>query len=64
MHKSSFMQMVLGYPAVRGISHFFPGDNCTGHCSIDIFLGHPLKLKGVGANIILGDFRIVTPRHG
>ena len=27
-----------------------------------IYLGHPLKLKGVGANIILGDFIIVTPR--
>ena len=25
------------------------------------YLGHPLKLKGVGANIILGDFFIVTP---
>jgi hypothetical protein len=28
-----------------------------------IYLGHPLKLKGVGANIILGDFIIVTPNE-
>jgi hypothetical protein len=28
-----------------------------------IYLGHPLKLKGVGANIILGDFIIVTPNY-
>jgi len=26
-----------------------------------IYLGHPLKLKGVWANIILGDFTGATP---
>ena len=37
MHKSSFMQMVLGYiPRSEGYPTFFPGDNCTGHCSTTV----------------------------
>ena len=31
---------------------------------IDIYLGHPLKLKGVEANIMLGDFTGATPNDG
>ena len=38
----------------------FPNRVCF-HLGINIYLGHPVKLKGVWANIILGDFSGATP---